>query len=47
MRSVLVGAESSVFASKFSETDQQAYEEDEEEGAAAFNSSWMPEKKSK
>nr|AQX44083.1 nucleolar complex protein 2-like protein [Dendrobium officinale] len=45
--SVLVGSESSVFSTKFSEADQQAYEGDEEEGAAAFSSSWMPDKKSK
>ncbi|KAL0904968.1 hypothetical protein M5K25_027135 [Dendrobium thyrsiflorum] len=45
--SVLVGSESSVFATEFSEADQQAYEGDEEEGAAAFSSSWMPDKKSK
>lgn len=39
--SVIVGAESAVFANKLSEDD----EETEEEGKAAFSSSWLPEKK--
>lgn len=39
--SVIVGAESSVFAENMSEDDEQ----NEEEGKAAFSSSWLPEKK--
>nr|XP_010918462.1 nucleolar complex protein 2 homolog [Elaeis guineensis] len=46
--SVLVGAESSVFASRLSEMREQDDDDgDAEEGAAVFSSSWLPEKKSK
>ncbi|KAK8965622.1 hypothetical protein KSP40_PGU021137 [Platanthera guangdongensis] len=44
---VVVGAESSMFGSKFSEADREETGGDEEEAAAAFGSSWMPAKKSK
>ncbi|XP_020094392.1 nucleolar complex protein 2 homolog [Ananas comosus] len=44
-KSVLVGAESSVFAKKLSDVKEEDSEKDAEEGAAVFSSSWLPEKK--
>ncbi|PKA47668.1 Nucleolar complex protein 2 like [Apostasia shenzhenica] len=45
--SIFVGAESSVFGSKFSVNNDEEIEGNEEEGATVFSSSWMPEKKPK
>lgn len=45
--SVVVGAKSSMFGSKFSEADREASGGDEKEAAAVFGSSWMPAKKPK
>ncbi|KAG0474553.1 hypothetical protein HPP92_014239 [Vanilla planifolia] len=44
---VVVGADSSVFGSKFSEINMEEQAGDEDEGETVFSSTWMPEKKAK